>query len=176
MLTDVDKLPSCSRFSDSVVGFTGQKTQPTASQYWRGAVCMCCAVTTMYYGLSLFVLGHKVVDELWSSEARKTSSRLLTNSSQKANVCAVYIYRFICLICIPVSQSFLVFKFLKILVLPSFWDLHIYEIIIVDTARCVLKCCHSGLSSLLFFWDNFAVTDSPQPFTWRAKPRMYTGH
>ena len=31
MLTDVDKLPSCSRFSDSVVGFTGQKTQPTAS-------------------------------------------------------------------------------------------------------------------------------------------------
>jgi len=31
MLTDVDKLSSCSRFSDSVVGFTGQKTQPTAS-------------------------------------------------------------------------------------------------------------------------------------------------
>jgi len=30
MLTDVDKLSSCSRFSDSVVGFTGQKTQPTA--------------------------------------------------------------------------------------------------------------------------------------------------
>jgi len=25
---------SCSRFSDSVVGFTGQKTQPTASKYW----------------------------------------------------------------------------------------------------------------------------------------------
>jgi len=30
MLMDVDKLSSCSRFSDSVVGFTGQKTQPTA--------------------------------------------------------------------------------------------------------------------------------------------------
>ena len=29
MLTDVYTLPSCSRFSDSVVGFTGQKTQPT---------------------------------------------------------------------------------------------------------------------------------------------------
>jgi len=35
MLMDVDKLLSCSRFSDSIVGFTGQKTQPTASQYWR---------------------------------------------------------------------------------------------------------------------------------------------
>jgi len=35
MLADVDKLSSCSRFSDSVVGFTGQKTQPTASKYWR---------------------------------------------------------------------------------------------------------------------------------------------
>ena len=32
---DVDKLSSCSRFSDYVVGFTGQKTQPTASKYWR---------------------------------------------------------------------------------------------------------------------------------------------
>jgi len=30
---DVDKLSSCSRFSDSVVGFTGHKTQPTASKY-----------------------------------------------------------------------------------------------------------------------------------------------
>jgi len=35
MLTDVDKLSSYSRFSDSVVGFTGQKTQPKASKYWR---------------------------------------------------------------------------------------------------------------------------------------------
>jgi len=35
MLTDVDKLSSCSRFSESVVGFTGQKTQPTASKYRR---------------------------------------------------------------------------------------------------------------------------------------------
>ena len=35
MLTDVDKMSSCSRFSDSVVGFTGQKTQPTAPKYWR---------------------------------------------------------------------------------------------------------------------------------------------
>ena len=35
MLTDGDKLPSCSRFSNSVVGFTGEKTQPTASKYWR---------------------------------------------------------------------------------------------------------------------------------------------
>jgi len=35
MLTDVDKLSSCSRFSDSVVGFIGRKTQPTASKYWR---------------------------------------------------------------------------------------------------------------------------------------------
>jgi len=35
MLMDVDKLSSCSRFSDSVVGFTGEKTQPTASKYWR---------------------------------------------------------------------------------------------------------------------------------------------
>ena len=41
MLTDVDKLSSCSRFSDSVVGFTGQKTQPTASKYWR-SVSVCC--------------------------------------------------------------------------------------------------------------------------------------
>ena len=38
MLTDVDKLSSCSRFSDSVVGFTGQKTQPTASKYWRSTI------------------------------------------------------------------------------------------------------------------------------------------
>jgi len=30
MLMDVDKLSSCSRFYDSVVGFTGQKTQPKA--------------------------------------------------------------------------------------------------------------------------------------------------
>jgi len=36
MLTnDDDKLSSCSRFSDSVVGFTSQKIQPTASKYWR---------------------------------------------------------------------------------------------------------------------------------------------
>ena len=35
MLTDVYTLSSCSRFSDSVVGFTGQKTQPTASKYWK---------------------------------------------------------------------------------------------------------------------------------------------
>jgi len=35
MLTDVNKLSSCSRFSDSVLCFTGQKTQPTASKYWR---------------------------------------------------------------------------------------------------------------------------------------------
>jgi len=35
MLTDVETLSSCSRFSDSVVGFIGQKTQPTASKYWR---------------------------------------------------------------------------------------------------------------------------------------------
>ena len=35
MWTDVDKLSSCSRFSDSVVGFPGQKTQPTASKYCR---------------------------------------------------------------------------------------------------------------------------------------------
>ena len=35
MLTDDDTLPSCSQFSDSVVGFTGKKTQPTASKYWR---------------------------------------------------------------------------------------------------------------------------------------------
>jgi len=35
MSTDVDKLSSCSRFSDSVVGFTGQQTQATASKYWR---------------------------------------------------------------------------------------------------------------------------------------------
>jgi len=51
MLTDVDKLSSCSRFSDSVVGFTGQKTQPTASKYlliltfWhhfhRFCLCIC---------------------------------------------------------------------------------------------------------------------------------------
>jgi len=34
-LTDVDKLSSCSLFSNSVVGFTGQKTQPTTSKYWR---------------------------------------------------------------------------------------------------------------------------------------------
>ena len=40
MLTDVDKLSSCSRFSDSVVGFTGQKTQPTASQYWRSLLTL----------------------------------------------------------------------------------------------------------------------------------------
>jgi len=33
MLTDVNKLSSCSRFSDSIAGFTGQKTQPTASKY-----------------------------------------------------------------------------------------------------------------------------------------------
>jgi len=35
ILMNVDKLSSCSRFSDSVVGFTGQTTQPTASKYWR---------------------------------------------------------------------------------------------------------------------------------------------
>jgi len=39
MLTDVNKLSSCSRFSDSVVGFTGQKTQPTASKYWGSMLC-----------------------------------------------------------------------------------------------------------------------------------------
>jgi len=33
MLTDIDKLSSCSRFCDSVVGFTGQKTQPPAAKY-----------------------------------------------------------------------------------------------------------------------------------------------
>jgi len=33
MSTNVDTLSTCSRFSDSVVGFTGQKTQPTASKY-----------------------------------------------------------------------------------------------------------------------------------------------
>jgi len=35
---DIDKLSSCSRFSDSVVGFTGQKTQPTVSKYWRSTL------------------------------------------------------------------------------------------------------------------------------------------
>ena len=39
---DVDKLSNCSRLSDSVVGFTGQKTQPTASKYWIMLIVYCC--------------------------------------------------------------------------------------------------------------------------------------
>jgi len=39
MLTDVDTLSSCSRFSDSVVCFTGQKTQPRGrGTYTAGTV------------------------------------------------------------------------------------------------------------------------------------------
>ena len=44
MLMDVDKLSSCSWFSDSVVGFTRQKIQPSASKYWRKyckVTCFC---------------------------------------------------------------------------------------------------------------------------------------
>jgi len=48
MLTDVDKLSSCSRFSDSVVGFIGQKTQPTASKYWRKYVPIYTKVILQY--------------------------------------------------------------------------------------------------------------------------------
>jgi len=56
MLTDVNKLSSCSRFSDSVVGFTGQKTQPTEStesyptngNYFRITTAL-CHLTAVYF-------------------------------------------------------------------------------------------------------------------------------
>jgi len=49
MLTDVDKLWSCSWFSDSVVGFTGQKTQPTASKYNIEVLMFWCTTNLMKF-------------------------------------------------------------------------------------------------------------------------------
>jgi len=64
MLTDVDKMSSCSRFSDSVVGFTGQKTQPTASKYWRKPV-------TSFDAVKFFVSYIHIIQQWWQKKTNK---------------------------------------------------------------------------------------------------------
>ena len=63
MLTDVDKLPSCSRFSDSVVGFTGQKIPPAASKYWRS--------NRTYVKVTDILVVELTVNSEWVSECKE---------------------------------------------------------------------------------------------------------